>query len=225
MRAWEMAVDMDEYQRLAPAASVLAEYSWISGSTDFPVHDIKNVMEIGLELDSEWTAGSIALWLWKLGELDEAPKGIAEPYRLTIGGEPMAAAKQWAEIGCPYERAIALSHGDQTAQLEALEQLDTLGADAVAAKLRQELRDKGVSVPRRRKRTTADQGAGLTARQAEVLALLAEQLSNVEIADRLFLSPRTVEHHVSAVISKLDASSRDEAVENATEQRLLTAAS
>jgi DNA-binding NarL/FixJ family response regulator len=137
----------------------------------------------------------------------------------------MAAAKQWAEIGCPYERAIALSHGDQTAQLEALEQLDTLGADAVAAKLRQELRDKGVSVPRRRKRTTADQGAGLTARQAEVLALLAEQLSNVEIADRLFLSPRTVEHHVSAVISKLDASSRDEAVENATEQRLLTAAS
>jgi DNA-binding CsgD family transcriptional regulator/tetratricopeptide (TPR) repeat protein len=225
MRAWEMAVAMDEYQRLAPAASVFAEYSWISGSTDFPVHDIRKVMETGLELDSEWTAGSIALWLWKLGELDEAPEGIAEPYRLTIGGEPMAAAEQWAEVGCPYERAIALSHGDQSAQLEALEELDQLGADAVAAKLRQELRGRGVSVPRRKSRKPGDDSSELTPRQAEVLSLLAEHRSNADIANQLFLSSRTVEHHVAAVMSKFDASSRNEAVEKAVEQGLLTAVS
>jgi DNA-binding CsgD family transcriptional regulator len=220
-----MAVVADEYQRLAPVAVALAEHAWISGNADIPVSDIKEVMETGLGRGFGWSAGSIALWLWKLGKLTKAPEGIAEPYRLTIEGEPMAAAEQWAEIGCPYERAIALSHGDQTAQLEALEALDTLGATAVAAKLRQKLRERGVSVPRRRKRTTADQGAVLTARQAEVLALLAEQFSNVDIADQLFLSPRTVEHHVAAVMSKLNASSRDEAVEKATEQGLLTAVS
>jgi DNA-binding CsgD family transcriptional regulator len=220
--AWAMVVVAGEYQRLAPAGAVLAEYAWISGDLDVPIPEIKEVMETGLDIGLSWSPGTIAHWLWKLGELTEAPEGIAEPYRLAIEGEPIVAAEQWAEIGCPYERAISLTHGDETAQLEAL---DTLGADAVAAKLRQELRDKGVSVPCRKKRSTADQGAGLTARQAEVLALLAEHLSNVDIADRLFLSPRTVEHHVAAVMSKLNASSPNDAVENAAEQGLLTAVS
>jgi DNA-binding CsgD family transcriptional regulator len=223
--AWAMAVVAGEYQRLAPAGAVLAEYAWISGDLDVPIPEIKEVMETGLDIGLSWSPGTIAHWLWKLGELTEAPEGIAEPYRLAIEGEPIVAAEQWAEIGCAYERAISLTHGDETAQLEALEELDTLGADAVAVKLRQELRDKGVSAPRRRKSSTADQGADLTARQAEVLALLTEPLSNVDIADRLFLSPRTVEHHVAAVMSKLNASSPNDAVENAAEQGLLTAVS
>jgi len=126
-----------------------------------------------------------------------------------------------AEIGCPYERAIALSDGDHPSQLEALEQLEALGATAVADKLRQELRDQGVAVPRRRARTTNNHGTTLTARQAEILFLLAEKRSNAEIADHLCLSPRTVEHHVAAVMSKLDASSRDEAVTTAQEQGML----
>ncbi len=161
------------------------------------------------------------MWLWKLGELSEVPEGIAEPYRLVIEGEPMAAAKIWSAIGCPYERGIALSHGDQAAQLEALDVFETLGATAVAAKLRKALRDQGVSVSRGKGRTTRKHGAGLTARQAEVLQLLDEGLSNIEIADRLFVSPRTVEHHVSAVLAKLDSSTREKAVETASQQGLL----
>jgi DNA-binding CsgD family transcriptional regulator len=221
MQAWEMAVSMGEYQSLAPAASAIAEQAWISGDAGLPVADVKKVMEIGLDMSQLWSTGSIALWLWMLGELDETPEGIAEPYRLTIEGEPLAAAELWAEIGCPYDRAIALSHGGQSAQLEALEELDRLGADAVAAKLRRELREHGVSVPRRRSHRTKDDASDLTPRQTEVLSLLAERRSNVDIADQLFLSPRTVEHHVAAVMSKLDASTRDEAVEKAADRGIL----
>jgi DNA-binding CsgD family transcriptional regulator len=45
----------------------------------------------------------------------------------------------------------------------------------------------------------------------DVLALIADGLSNGEIADRLFISPMTVDHHVSAVLAKLDAGTRVEA--------------
>ena len=133
----------------------------------------------------------------------------------------MAAAAIWSTIGCPYERAIALAQGDQAAQLEALQALDALGATAVAAKLRKALRDQGVSVPRGKGRRTREHAAGLTPRQAEVLGLLGEGLSNIEIADRLFVSPRTVEHHVSAVLAKLDCSTREKAVSRARTDGLL----
>jgi DNA-binding CsgD family transcriptional regulator/tetratricopeptide (TPR) repeat protein len=220
-RAWEMASVAGETQRLAPAALAIAEHAWIVEDTDLPVLEIKQVMDKALDAGFRWSPGSIALWLWKLGELSEAPAGIAEPYRLLIEGMPTKAAEWWAEIGCPYERAIARTHGDTTSQLAALETLDTLGATAVAAKLRKALRSQGVSVPRGRGQKTRAHGAGLTARQAEILKLLSEGLSNTEIADRLFVSPRTVEHHVSAVLAKLDSSNRAEAVQVASRRGLL----
>jgi len=221
-QAWEMAVVADETQRMAPAATALAEYAWISGDADVPVPAFKKVMNAELDKGLHWSPGSIAFWLWNLAKLSEAPEGIAEPYRLVMEGKPAEAAAIWQARGLPYERALALMHGDQTAQLEALEVLDTLGATAVAAKLRKALRDQGVSVPRGRGRMTRDHSAGLTARQAEVLQLLDEGLSNTEIADRLFVSSRTIENHVSAILGKLNSSTRREAVTRARAEGLLT---
>ena len=59
--------------------------------------------------------------------------------------------------------------------------------------------------------------AGLTQREAEVLALLAEGLRNAEIAERLFLTPKTVSHHLSAIYAKLGVSSRTEAARAAAQ--------
>jgi DNA-binding CsgD family transcriptional regulator len=221
-RAWKLAGISREFQRLAPTAIALAELAWISGTKDVAVAEFKELLEAASDTGLAWYLGSLAFWLWKLGELPDTPAGIAEPYRLVIEGDPMAAAEMWSAIGCPYERAIALAHGDQPAQLEALEALDALGATSVAAKLRKTLRDQGVSVPRGKGRMTRDHAAGLTPRQAEVLDLLSEGLSNLEIADRLFVSPRTVEHHVSAVLAKLDCSTREEAVSRARDDGLLS---
>jgi DNA-binding CsgD family transcriptional regulator len=224
-QAWDMAYTANEMQRLAPAAIAVAECAWTSGSSEVAMSDLASVMRAGLDKGFSWSSGRIAFWLWQLGELDDVPDGIAEPFRLMIAGEGAEAAAIWQARGAPYERALALMHGSQADQLEALELLEALGARAVAAKFRKELRGRGVSVPRGRGHATRRSAAGLTARQAEVLQLLGEDLSNIEIADRLFVSPRTVENHVSAVLDKLDVSTRAEAVSRAHADGLLEASS
>jgi DNA-binding CsgD family transcriptional regulator/tetratricopeptide (TPR) repeat protein len=219
---WARAHRGDEMQSLLPSAAGLAEYMWLHGEQDDVL--IRRFSELLVDerrFNFSWRAGWLAFWLWMLGELTEPPEGIAEPYRLVIEGNPMEAAEIWESKGIPYERALALMHGDRDARLEALDVLDGLGATAVAAKLKGELRDDGVAVPRGKARETRRNAAGLTARQAEVLGLLGEGLSNTEIADRLFVSPRTVENHVSAVLAKLDTSTRDGAVERARLDGLL----
>ncbi|MCH7586255.1 MAG: AAA family ATPase [Acidobacteria bacterium] len=220
-RTWSQAEAVGEMQHLIPTAAALAEYMWLTGDHDPDrIARFREVLDEG-HLENTWVGGDLAFWLWKLGEMSGAPEGIAEPYRLVIEGKPVEAAAIWEAKGIPYEQALALMDGDEKAQLEALQIFETLGATAVAAKLSQSLRDQGVSVSRAKKRDTRRHDAGLTARQAEVLQLLDEDLSNVEIADRLFVSPRTVEHHVAAVMSKLNASTREQAVTAAAEQGLL----
>jgi DNA-binding NarL/FixJ family response regulator len=94
----------------------------------------------------------------------------------------------------------------------ALRLLDGLGARRAAQRLRHLLRQRGrLRIPRGPIQSTTANPAGLTSRQLEVLALVAEGLSNPEIAARLSLSPRTVDHHVSAVLTKLAVSSRRQA--------------
>ena len=220
--AWSCLFSFDQLHNALPAAAALLEWMWLNNEPDKEqVVAFKEILDQALDL-FVFDAGEMALWLWELGELRKAPAGIAEPYQLMIEGEALEAARIWEEKGCPYEQAIALSHGDHASQLEALEILDGLGASAVATKLRQTMRDRGQPVPRGKAQSTRHHPVGLTARQAEVLDLLAEGMTNLEIADELFLSPRTVEHHVSAILSKLDVTTRHDAVAAATDQGLVT---
>jgi DNA-binding CsgD family transcriptional regulator len=217
---WGLARLAGEFQRSAPPAIAVAEHAWTTDGVA-PVVELRELMTDGLEQGFTWSPGRIACWLWELGDPTPPPDGIAEPYRLLIAGDTSAAAAAWLARGVPYERALALMHGDREQRLEALDVLETLGATAVAARLRRDLRGAGIAVPRGRGRATRGHPAGLTARQAEILRLLGEDLSNLQIADRLFISPRTVEHHVSAVLDKLDAASREDAVRLAAAEGLL----
>jgi DNA-binding CsgD family transcriptional regulator/tetratricopeptide (TPR) repeat protein len=220
--AHEAALGARELQRRGPVVVAAAEHEWITNKPVLSTDEMKDVMSEWLGVGFKWSPGSIARWLWQLGELTEPPDGIAEPYRLLIEGEPQGAAVLWQTIGIPYERALALMHGDLENRIEALEILETLGASAVAEKLRSALRVDGVVVPRGRSRESRSHAAGLTARQAEVLQLLDEGLTNIEIADRIFVSPRTVENHVSAVLAKLKCATREEAVIRARAEGLLS---
>lgn len=144
-------------------------------------------------------------------------------YRWTIEGEPDRAAAFWAARGATYDRAVALLHGDDGQAVEALRIVEDLGADGAARRFRRELRQRGVRAPRGSSRVSRTHPVGLTARQAEVMALLAGGLCNIEIADRLFVSHRTVENHVAAILGKLNVSSRRAAVEAARSQGLVDA--
>jgi DNA-binding CsgD family transcriptional regulator len=102
---------------------------------------------------------------------------------------------------------------------EAARYFDGAGSERLAAACRGLLRRSGTPVarPTRRARLLPERlrDAGVTAREAEVLTLVGEGLSNAEIAERLFLSVRTVEHHIAWLRRKLDVSSRAQMVAHA----------
>jgi DNA-binding CsgD family transcriptional regulator len=214
-RGWDLATRYGEPLRLLPAVSALAERSWVTGTPDPRLDEAAALLaRIGTLPGAEWSAGELAVWLRRLGYAVTPPPLPADsPYRLLLDGDAHAAAGRWHELGCPYDQALALvDTGDPAAAFGALEVLDRLGADAVAGTVRRDLRARGVTgVPARPRAATRTNPAGLTARQVDVLGLVAEGLTNAGIAARLFISEKTADHHVSAILTKLDVRTRREA--------------
>jgi DNA-binding CsgD family transcriptional regulator len=200
-----------ELQHRWPALCALAELEWLAGRPERGQEVLTGPWQESLSTDSPWAQGEIGYWLWRCGGLETVPDTAAPPFRLMVRGEWRDASQAWELIGCPYEQALALMEGDTDARVSALGILDGLGARPLAQRIRVQLRDEGVApVPRGPRPLTRGHPAGLTARQAEVHRLLAEGITYGEIASRLFISARTVEHHVSAVLAKYGVSRRED---------------
>jgi len=154
--------------------------------------------------------------MWRHGLLDALPEFATEPYRLHAGGDPGAAAAAWTRIGCPYEAADAgADAADEDVVRSALAALTGLGARPGRARAARRLRELGVrSIPRGPRASTGPDG--LTAREQEVLALVRSGDTDAEVAARLHLSTRTVEHHVSAVLRKTGARTRRDLRDSST---------
>ena len=131
------------------------------------------------------------------------------------GNWPRAAGPQ---LGCGFERALALLGSDvEPAMREALVERKAPGAVAFARRCRDALCLKGAkgvkgvkgvgSGPRA---STVAHPAGLTQREAQILGLMAQGLTNAEIAARIHRSAKTIDHHISAILGKLQARSRAE---------------
>ncbi len=208
-----------QVQDLVWAATVSAQYLWMFRVSDDDVTATNlDVLARIARRAGPWAVGELALWLWLDGHVVTIPTQAAQPLRWLGDGDWRRAAEWFAARGIPLHQTVALSCGDVDARLEALGIAQRFGAQALAARLRDELRHDGVtSIPLGPREPTRHHPLGLTPRQAEVLGLVSDGRSNAEIADHLFLSVRTVENHVSAILAALGVSSRQEAAAAADE--------
>ncbi len=220
--AWVQALATGELQRMGPVAVGRAEHAWLRNDPAGIARAISPILAEAYGSPQPWVTDEIAFWHWRSGGSVSVPV-TAKPYVLQIQGQWEAAAEAWHRIGCPYEEACALGEGDARSIAAGLAIFDRLGAKPAAAILRRRLRSLGVTtVPRGPRPSTRRHPAGLTERQHQVLELIASGLSNAEVADRLYVSPKTVEHHVSAILTKLGVASRSEAAERARALGLLS---
>ncbi len=208
----------EELDAVVDLAAAHAEVAWLEGRPEEIGTATGASLQAAVERGDTETVARLAFWRCLAGtEIDGHSDGES-PYVLALAGRWAEAADAWAERGQPYEAALALSRsGDVRAVRRAHAQLLRLGARPLAAMVARELRERGVrDLPRGPRATTKANEAELTRRELEVLGLVAEGLRNAEIAERLFVSPRTVEHHVSAIRRKLGARTRGEAVATAS---------
>ena len=205
---------------MAPVAAARAELAWLEGKPDAVDAATAECLELALERGVTWVSDELAYWRWKAGLAHVAPAHVETPFALQVAGDWRGAVEAWSDRGCTYEATLALSESDDDAELRrALENAQELGARPLATIVSRQLRERGVRDIRRGPRaTTRANPAQLTAREVEVLQLIAEGLRNAEIGSRLHLSTRTVDHHVSAILRKLDVRGRGEAA--AAAQRL-----
>jgi ATP/maltotriose-dependent transcriptional regulator MalT len=161
---------------------------------------------------NHWQRGELAWLLWQAGDRDVPTDNLAEPYALQIAGNYAATATAWQELGCPYEEACALTECDNPALVRrAAAIFEELGALPALRHAIRPLRALGVRDPRPLRpepRATRASSHGLTARELEVLHLLAAGLSNRQLGERLFISPTTAARHVANIYSKLGVDSR-----------------
>jgi DNA-binding CsgD family transcriptional regulator len=210
------AQQADSLLALVPTAAAELEHAWLTGRRELALSVwqlLPRTERVGRERDR----GELLRYLRRLGEPVEAFPGCPEEYAAGLCGDWKTAAVAWERIGDPYERALELAESNEVGPtLDALIMFDRLGARPAATWTRRRLRALGLTtVPRGPQPTTRGNPAGLTDRQVEIVRLLARGLTNAEIAAKLVLSVRTIDHHVSAVLQKLQATSRREAAEAA----------
>ena len=220
-QAWECARGADEPLRYFPVLAGLAESMWMTGRVDPRVTQltVDHLAELGASPDARWAVGNMAVWLRRLGIEVDVPDDVPEPYRSHLEGRYAEAASWWQRAGDPFKEAMA--YADSPApedRVRGVALLDRLGAVGTADRLRVALRQDGLdAVPQRPRVSTRANPGGLTNRQLEVARLVARGLSNGEIAARLYISPKTADHHVSAILGKLELPNRRAVVVKADE--------
>jgi DNA-binding CsgD family transcriptional regulator/tetratricopeptide (TPR) repeat protein len=234
--ALELAWPTGEVQRIAPLVSALAEAAWLRGDMAGCVAALDRLRGLPGAGVNAWEAGEFATWRRRAGDATQVlPAHAAVPWRLELDGDPAAAAQAWLRLGAPNEAALALIHAvlrgppDSTdaGLRQALDICQRIGASAAEAAVQRVAQQRGLStvVGRPQRATTRARAAAnaLSAREGQVLDLLAQGMNNTQIAARLGVALRTAEHHVSAVLHKLSAGDRAEAVAIARARGLLTA--
>lgn len=207
---WGLGLRTDETSYPIKIATCAAEGSWLTADPALVDDRVHEAYRSGL-VDDPWVHGDLTAWLRRLGHEVDVVRELPLPFSFEVAGDHGAAAAAWRDLGCPFEAAVALTwQGDVAARQQAVEIFAGLGCRPATAIVRRHLVADGVHVPASRgpRPSTAAHPAGLTAREAEVLRLLADGYSDKRISQALFISPRTVSVHVSHVLAKFGVTSR-----------------
>jgi DNA-binding CsgD family transcriptional regulator/tetratricopeptide (TPR) repeat protein len=200
-----------ELQWISAARVARAEAHWLAGDTTLARAEADLARTAAVAV-SPWERGAALSWLRRCGAGEEAelPGPVAEPFQRELDGYPEKAAQLWLDVGCRYQAGLALyDTGEERLLRQALELFTELGATAAVQLTRLKMRRAGIrSIPVGPRSATRSGPLGLTRREHEVLTLVGAGLTSAEIATRLFISAKTVDHHVAAAVGKLGAPTR-----------------
>lgn len=208
---WPRALALHSLPGMMYAAVAYLEWAWLNDRRDVAAK-VRDELLSELPTAAPPLFTELRRYLVRCGvPLDPvvAPTAPRDGFALGAQGDAAAAAAYWDRLGDQYERALELIDVDDDSARLALEILERLGAVPAATRLRTDLKARGVSrLPPGVQRRHRANPASLTDRQLEILERLVRGCTNAEIAEELVLSVRTVDHHVAAVLRKLDVPNR-----------------
>jgi DNA-binding NarL/FixJ family response regulator len=188
---------------------------------DYAKRAENNAAQLGLQLPAALAARTRGTVLLAQGEPVEAAR-LAE--KSAKGAASVGARLQAAYSRGVLGRALAAA-GERERAIEALreaeKELDECGSVRVRDEMRRELRKLGARAEVRGPASAEDSGLGsLSKRELEIVELITDRLTNPQIAEKLFLSKKTIESHIRNVFVKLGASSRVEVARIVERDRL-----
>ena len=219
----DLALKTMELHRIIPAMVASLEYEWINGIKFIEKEALEATISMTVNMGNLYENSAFAFWLKKARKQDLVLPEVFDGYNSdhkTTGNATAIAA--WEKAGCPYELALRLFESTDDDKRKAVSIMQDLGATAVYEKLKFELRKSGVKkIPRGARKTTQSNSAQLTSRELDVLQLINEGLQNKEIASKLFISAKTVDHHITSILYKLEVNSRAKAVHEAIRLKII----
>jgi len=210
------AFETREMQRIIPSMVALLEYEWLTGKTFIKKEDLDRATGMIGQSINIIENNEFAFWLLKARKQFLPLNDVYEGYNVSNIRKAQEAAALWEKVGYPYAQAVTIFEGNVEDKRHAIKIVHELGASVVYEKMKFEMRTSGIrNIPRGIRKSTQANPAHLTDRELDVLQLLKEGLQNKEIGARLFISTRTVSHHISSIFFKLDVNSRAKAVREA----------
>jgi DNA-binding CsgD family transcriptional regulator/tetratricopeptide (TPR) repeat protein len=221
--ALALALDLKEPQNIIPARFGLIEHYVLTDDYDAARAQLAELAQGDETTFSPWDSAQVKIWGVRLGVSPPATFGLqpTQAQSFEIVGDWHGAIQAYETIATPMELVfvalfVQVEHAS-TALVRAYNICDAIGAvgGALAVRRRAEVLGQAYLLPKSKRgpyTAVKNHPLGLSAKEVEVLSLMIEGANNPEIAAKVNRSRRTIEHHVSAILRKLGATNRLEAI-------------